>query len=86
MRGDIPLPEGRPYTLGNTSADVASISATSEMTASRRRQADASNTINSRAVSYDGGGQAMPAPRPVSAYAPVQRGFTNDPMSGRGLY
>lgn len=86
MRGDIPLPEGRPYSLGNTSADVASISATSEMTASRRRQADAGHAINSRAVSYDGGGESMPSPRPVSAYAPVQRSFTSDPMSGRGLY
>jgi rare lipoprotein A len=86
MRGDIPLPEGRPYALGNTSADVASISATSEMTASRRRQADAGNTVNPRAVSYDRGGEAMAAPRPVSAYAPVQRSFSTDPISARGLY
>src|SRR4051794_17097616 len=25
MRGDVPIPEGRPYSLGNTQADVASI-------------------------------------------------------------
>ena len=31
IRGEVPLPEGRPYNLGNTSADQASISATSEM-------------------------------------------------------
>src|SRR5881275_875800 len=36
IRGEIPMPEGRPYSLGNTSADLASISATSEMSASRR--------------------------------------------------
>src|ERR1700745_3370367 len=31
IRGEVPMPEGRPYTLGNTSADLASINATSEM-------------------------------------------------------
>src|ERR1700692_1310513 len=36
IRGEVPMPEGRPYSLGNTSADQASISATSEMSASAR--------------------------------------------------
>src|SRR6202522_3874901 len=36
VRGEVPMPEGRPYSLGNTSADQASISATSEMSASAR--------------------------------------------------
>src|ERR1035438_3165134 len=36
IRGEAPLPEGRPYSLGNTSADQASISAPSEMSASAR--------------------------------------------------
>src|SRR5256884_9710561 len=36
IRGGVPMPEGRPYSLGNTSADLASISATSEIAASRR--------------------------------------------------
>src|SRR3954465_5762110 len=31
IRGEIPMPEGRPYSLGNTSSDVASVNATSEM-------------------------------------------------------
>src|SRR5690242_7653276 len=39
MRGDIPVPEGRPYSLGNTSADLTSINATSEISASARRHA-----------------------------------------------
>src|ERR1700730_9111117 len=34
IRGEVPMPEGRPYSLGNTSADMASINATSEMSAS----------------------------------------------------
>src|SRR5450755_3951837 len=36
LRGEVPMPEGRPYSLGNTSADMASMSATSEMSASSR--------------------------------------------------
>src|SRR5258705_1158897 len=36
IRGEVPMPEGRPYSLGNTSADYASIHATSEMSASSR--------------------------------------------------
>src|SRR5438105_9023935 len=36
VRGDVPLPEGRPYSLGNTQSDYASVSATSEMSASSR--------------------------------------------------
>lgn len=81
VRGDIPIPEGRPYTLGHTSADVASIGATSSMSASRRPQAVAAN---SRAGYVSN--ETLPAIRPVSAYAPVQRGFPADPISGRGLY
>src|SRR5580658_3715018 len=34
IRGAVPMPEGRPYSLGNTSGDQASLSATSEMSAS----------------------------------------------------
>src|SRR5450631_3958429 len=36
IRGEVPMPEGRPYSLGNTSADMVSMSATSEMSASSR--------------------------------------------------
>src|SRR5437762_1997517 len=36
IRGEVPMPQGRPYSLGNTSADYASINATSEMSASAR--------------------------------------------------
>ena len=79
IRGDVPLPEGRPYTLGHTSADVASIGATSVMSASRRQPALA------WFADYEDG-DMMPAARPVSAYAPVRGGFADDTMSGRGLY
>src|SRR5215813_10615290 len=52
IRGDIPMPEGRPYSLGNTSADYASLNATSEMSASRRRTRSAGHSPdNPRSVS-----------------------------------
>jgi len=75
-RSDIPLPEGRPYTLGHTGADVASIGATTAMSASRRSQG-ASRTVNE---------EVEAVARPVSAYAPVRGSFAADPISGRGLY
>src|SRR6476660_9645352 len=53
VRGDIPMPEGRPYSLGNTSADLASVSATSEMSASRRTRSGGRMVENPRAVSYE---------------------------------
>src|SRR5919198_1679617 len=49
IRGDIPLPEGRPYSLGNSSADYASINATSEMSAMSRSRVR--GIENPRAVS-----------------------------------
>src|SRR5690242_15415998 len=52
IRGDIPMPEGRPYSLGNTSADYASLNATSEMSASSRSRSG--RVIdNPREVSYE---------------------------------
>src|ERR1700760_117173 len=51
LRGDIPMPEGRPYSLGSTSADMASINATSEMSASSRARSSGRVLDNTRAVS-----------------------------------
>jgi rare lipoprotein A len=80
-RGDIPIPEGRPYTLGHTSADVASIGATSAMSSTRRAQTAAVNEAYARTDAAHPMNEPAPVTRPVSAYAPVQSGF-----SGRGLY
>src|SRR6267142_3129274 len=68
IRGEVPMPEGRPYSLGNTSADMASISATSEMSASSRSRGRMLE--NPRAVSYENDARYAPSVRPVSAYAP----------------
>jgi rare lipoprotein A len=72
---DVPLPEGRPYTLGNTSADVASAGA-SEVSASRVARA---------------GGQRYERVVPVAADeadAPPLSGNRGgfSLASGRGLY
>jgi rare lipoprotein A len=81
IRGEVPMPEGRPYTLGNTSADYASINATSEMSASSRRRGPV--TENARAVSY-GNEPSYAAPR--AAYLPVDPRGPSEVLSGRGLY
>jgi peptidoglycan lytic transglycosylase len=87
IRGEVPMPEGRPYSLGNTSADLASINATSEMSASARSQAGGRVVENPRAVIYDNeGAYAPPGARPVSAYAPVDPRGPSELLSGRGLY
>ena len=54
IRGEVPMPEGRPYSLGNTSADQASINATSEMSASARSRSAGRVLENPRAVSLRG--------------------------------
>jgi len=78
IRGEVPMPADRPYSLGNTQADFASINATSEMSAmsrSRGRRLD-----NPRSVSYEGDS------RYSSAYAPIDPRGPSEILSGRGLY
>src|SRR5437016_12944864 len=69
IRGEIPMPAGRPYDLGSTSADQ-SINATSEMSASSRSRLSGRVRDNPRAVSYDDDGSGTPS-SPASAYAPI---------------
>jgi rare lipoprotein A len=86
IRGEVPLPEGRPYSLGNTSADLASINATSEMSGSARSRSGGRAVENPRAVSYEDDGRYAPGVRPVSAYAPVDPRGPSELLTGRGLY
>lgn len=85
VRGDIPLPSGRPYTLGHTADDVASGS--SEVSASARSTTRPGGRRFERSVP-DEARVAEDAPvttRPVAAYAaPRDTGISL--MSGRGLY
>jgi rare lipoprotein A len=81
IRGEVPMPEGRPYSLGNSSADYASINATSEMSASSRSRG---RTLeNPRAVSYENDANYA---APSSAYLPVDPRGPSEVLSGRGLY
>jgi rare lipoprotein A len=83
IRGEVPLPEDRPYSLGNTSADYASINATSEMSAASRMRGRA--VENRRAVAYEDDPRYA-APSPVSAYAPIDPYGPAEVLAGRGLY
>ncbi len=86
IRGEVPLPEGRPYSLGNTSADQASISATSEMSASARPRSSGRVLENPRAVSYESDDRYSSGVGAVSAYAPIEPQGPRDLLAGRGLY
>src|ERR1700737_4830738 len=69
IRGEVPVPDGRPYNLGNSSADSPSINTLSKMSASGRMRSGGRVVENRHAVSYESDGDD--AARPVSAYAPV---------------
>ena len=85
IRGEVPMPEGRPYSLGNTSADVASINSTSEMSASSRSRGRALQ--NARAVSYDQDGRYTSDAAPSAAYVSDDGAAeARNILSGRGLY
>jgi rare lipoprotein A len=85
IRGEVPMPQDRPYTLGNTSADLASIGATSELSSSSRSRGRVLE--NPRAVTYDQDGGYAQQSSPASAYAaPDGADEAREIMSGRGLY
>jgi rare lipoprotein A len=84
-RGEVPLPEGRPYSLGNSSADVASINATSEISASRSTRSAGRAIENRRSVSYDSDGSYV-QPSPAASYGQAPRDEIGSLLSARGLY
>ena len=86
IRGEVPMPEGRPYSLGNSPADLASINATSEMSASSRARPGSRIVDNPRSVSYETDNRYVPAVRPVNAYAPIDPRGPSELLAGRGLY
>ena len=85
FRGEVPLPEGRPYSLGNSSADFASVNATSEMSASARSRVRSRPVTNARAVTYEADGSYASEDRAADAAAPVSNG-PSEVLAGRGLY
>jgi rare lipoprotein A len=86
IRGEIPMPEGRPYSLGNSSADLASINATSEMSSSSRARSRGQVLPNPRAVAYDNDGASSPDAKSASSYAPLETHGPSEVLSARGLY
>jgi rare lipoprotein A len=86
IRGEVPMPEDRPYSLGNTSSDLASINATSEMSASARARSAGRLGDNRRAVSYEDDPRYAPEMRPVSTYAPIDPRGPSEILAARGLY
>jgi rare lipoprotein A len=84
IRGEVPVPDGRPYNLGHSSADLASINATSEMSASARSRGRVLD--NPRAVTYENDERYEQGVSPVSAYAPIDPRGPSELLSGRGLY
>jgi rare lipoprotein A len=86
VHGNVPMPEERPYSLGNTVADATSVNATSEISSSRRMRRDTQPLENPRAVAYHERSYAAATPRPVDAYAPVEQESPREILSGRGLY
>src|ERR1700719_1732809 len=86
IRGEVPLPEGRPYNLGNTSADQASISAPPEMSASARQRASGRVLEDPRAAWYEPDDRYSSGGRPISAYAPIDPQGPRELLAGRGLY
>jgi len=87
IRGEVPLPEGRPYNLGSGSADQASISAAPEPSASARSRSASRILENSRAASYEPDDRySAVGVRPVSAYAPIEPRVPSELLAGRGLY
>ena len=84
IRGEVPMPEGRPFSLGSTPADLASINATSEMSASSRSRSSGRMLENRRAVSYET--DERYGVGPVNAYAPIDPRGPSELLAGRGLY
>ena len=83
VRGDIPLPSSRPYTLGHTADDVATGS--SEVSASARKPKYGGRRFEQSApVEADAADDVPVTAQPVTAYAPRDTGASL--MSGRGLY
>jgi rare lipoprotein A len=86
IRGEIPMPEGRPYGLGNSSGAMASMTTTSEMSASRRARSSVRLPNNRRAVSYENDPRYAPSTDSEAGEAPADSRGPSEVLSARGLY
>jgi rare lipoprotein A len=87
IRGEVPIPEGRPYNLGTISADQGALSAASDLPATDRSRSAARILENSRAALYEPDSRySTTRASPVSAYAPIDPEGPSEFLAGRGLY
>jgi rare lipoprotein A len=87
LHGEVPLPEGRPYSLGTASADQASLLASPEPRTSGRSRSVARIPENSHAASFEPDDRySATQVSPVSAYAPIDPAGPSDFLAGRGVY
>src|SRR3984957_531798 len=84
IRGEVPIPEGRPYNLGSTQPDQAAYGEPAERTAYVRSRSNDQFQDEQRAAAYES--QDRYVTRPVSAYAPIDRQIPSEILGGRGLY
>ena len=84
IRGEIPLPEGRPYDLGSTQPEQAALADPQQRTAYLHSPSNEQLQDESR-TAYDES-QDRYMTRPVSAYAPVDPQIPSEILAGRGLY
>jgi rare lipoprotein A len=83
IRGEVPMPEDRPYDLGNTSGAMASM-LTSEMPAPRRARSAVRMPDNPRAISYENDPRYAPATE--VGEMPFDSRGASGVLSARGLY
>jgi len=86
IRGEIPMPEGRPYDLGNTAGAMAAMPPTSEMPASRRARSAVRMPDNPRAVSYENDPRYAPSTESGTGETPSDSRGASGVLSARGLY
>ena len=82
IRGEVPIPEGRPYNLGSTQPDQAAYGEPQTRTAYVRSRSNDQFQDEARAASYDD----RYVTRPISAYAPVDPQIPSEILAGHGLY
>lgn len=85
VRGDVPLPAGRPYSLGNTKEDIAA-AGPSEVSASRSQRGRRIERTIQTEIEETADGTPAETTRPVASYATAPRSSNVSLMSGRGLY
>ena len=84
IRGEVPLPEGRPYDLGSTQPEQAALAAPAERTAYLRPPSHEWSQ-DDRRTAYNEAQDRYVTPS-ISAYAPMDPQIPSEILAGRGLY